>query len=537
MKIKMKREMLNKLHKINRNYKIVNISDIGCYELKYEDIRRVASDNRIMSEMVDVLFKRIDNEIVLSRNAIYYDFNSFHFCIESFVMLLARIADVYDEDKSVMYVLSAMLDYFENYQLTYWYALFEVCIENVEFQDALYEYCEKINCGIQRVIKIHLQVYVGEDIDCKKLIDEINKQCVLIKTSWDFVKNNIELSFRLFREYDNRIKCINEIVYDIYALERDGIIVDNLFMPLYGASLIAVYASPVMEFFNINRNIKVMYARIGFHDLLPLELSADLIKINEPKIAPLNYIEKMKRVFSGKITLVIDDNVGYGSTISCCKKMIETYGGCCYTRTPETSWDRILESDIKLMTDYPGIFNYLRYTQQCEFIEELKKSDTYNRELEYNKSDRYVDISSLGKYKLSDMQKERINREYKERKQFDIINYACDLEDASYLNRVNIDILNGKCTADEKLNISGTIGNLLNECMEICIVDLNKSIYGHSSNELNRYLKQYPKKIWITGGITSVAEAEALIQNGAKGVVIGSTIYREGLSSKVCKFF
>jgi len=523
----MQKEVFDKLYKINQNYKVVKISDIGCYELKSEDIRRVAG-KEIMSGIIEVLFKRIDDEFSLSRNAIYYDFDCFHSYIDSFAILLAKTAEIYNEDRTMMYVLSALLDYFENYQLTYWYALLECIVDNTDIQCDLYEYFIKIEHGIEETIKSHLRVYVGEVIDSKKLISNIQKQCKLIKTTMDLVENRVQMSFRLFREYDNRIKCINEIVYSLYALERDGIKVDNLFMPLYGASLLAVYATPVMDFFDIKKNTEVLYARIGFHDLLPLDLSIDFIESNESKIAPCKYMEKLKKAFRNKTTLVIDDNVGYGLTLNCCKRMIEVYGGTCYTRTPETSWDKFLGSGINVVTDYPGISNYLRYTQQSEFIESLHEMDRYTRELEYKKCDRHIEPCNMDNYQISEMQKERIKIEYEIRKQFDQVDFSLGIGDISCLNWVNIDIINSKCTVNEKLSITDMIEKIFEKHMEICIVDLDKSIYGQSMNELNKYLKQYDGKLWIAGGIASLGEAETLIQNGAKGVVIGSALYRDG---------
>ena len=138
-KTQMQKEVFDKLYKINQNYKVVKISDIGCYELKSEDIRRVAG-KEIMSGIIEVLFKRIDDEFSLSRNAIYYDFDCFHSYIDSFAILLAKTAEIYNEDRTMMYVLSALLDYFENYQLTYWYALLECIVDNTDIQCDLYEY-------------------------------------------------------------------------------------------------------------------------------------------------------------------------------------------------------------------------------------------------------------------------------------------------------------------------------------------------------------------------------------------------------------
>lgn len=312
----MQNEVFDKLYKINRKYKDVKISDVGCYELKYEDVKKISK-----KEMTKILFKSINDRVLLSRNSIYYDFEYFHSYIDLFIKLIIETTKIYNEDRTLMYVLSALFDYYENYQLTYWYALIECMCDNVEIQSEMYEYFEKIKFGIEETIKNHLYVYTEKLLDLEMFACDIQKQCELIKLTMKMLKNKVQMNFRLFREYDNRIKCINEIVYSLYALERDEINVDNLFMPLYGASLLAVYAMPVIKFFDIKKDIEVLYARIGFHDLLSLDLSIESIELNESKIAPNKYIRKLKKALKNKTTLIIDDNVGYGLTLNCCKKI------------------------------------------------------------------------------------------------------------------------------------------------------------------------------------------------------------------------
>ena len=46
-KIQMQNEVLDKLYKINRKYKDVKISDVGCYELKYEDVKKISKKELI----------------------------------------------------------------------------------------------------------------------------------------------------------------------------------------------------------------------------------------------------------------------------------------------------------------------------------------------------------------------------------------------------------------------------------------------------------------------------------------------------------
>lgn len=519
--------IINRLYKLNKKYTAVNISDVGCFELKLTDVYTVINKTGIPVELIDLYFKRLGEKKLLSRNAIYYNFEDFHANIDKFTMLLTQVVLLYEENESISYVLAALLEYFENYQLTYWYALWEFCVDNVEIQDILYEYLNKIKLELERFISISLKVYIGDDFDSKHVANDIMKQCALIKESWILAETKNKLSFRLFREFDNRIKCINEIVYIILAMDMEGTKIDNLFMPLYGASLLAVYALPVLHFFDLGKNINVCYARIGFHDLLPLKLSVNFVKTDEVKIAPDKYLRKLKKTLKNKTTLIIDDNVGYGITIKYCKKMVEFFWGKCLTRTVETSWDSILNANDKLIVDYPSISNYFRYTDQYQFIECLKKADTYTREIEYKKCKRFIESQEINKDIISWVQRERMKREFEIKKKFALVEFEIGDDAICCKNRINIDIYNGRCTADETLDVASLIEESLKRHMEICIVDLNKSINSVSTNEISQYLDNFPNRLWVAGGISSLNEARMLILRGAKGVVIGSALYNK----------
>lgn len=518
-------DVFDRLCNIYRNFLQANISDIGCYELKYEDINKVVSNNQALQETADLLFKQIDEQTALSRNYVYYDFDNLYLNIESVVEFLIETINTYNVDKKVGYLLSALLDYYENYQLTFWYLLYEKSIDNDDNQTVFRKRCDEIFDGISEIVKTHLYVFEGENIDCEHAISEIKKWSVLIKRYRECAEKVEKLDFRLFREFDNRFKCIKEIIYSLITMNNEKIKIDNLFMPLYGATLLAAYAGPVIEHFNLDSEINVLYGRIGFHDLQQLNLLKDSIEANEHKVAPEYHIKRIKELIKGKNTLVIDDNVGYGLTLGYCKRMVESYGGNCYTRTPETSWERIRENNLELKTDFPGVSNYLRYTQQCEFIECLMEKGIYDRQLEYTKSEnKYIDITQLDEYNLTELQKARI---VKEREVEDIMNYSCNIESKYFGNRINIDVQDGKCTANKDLVIDEVIEKNIREKVDICIVDLNKSISGNSSNDIERFLQKYPDKLWIGGGITSVEEAEALIKKGAKGIVVGSLLYHD----------
>lgn len=519
-------EMLEKVRTLNQKFRKVNISDIGCYEIKKDELIKVYTYATTPLDHMTLFFKPIVGNVFLSRTYIYYNFILMHSHIKELLLLIETAFCLQSSNKDVLWVLNALLDYYENYLIICWYALWENCIENESTQEPLYRFCEKIKKEIEYIISIHLQLYFDETTFDENAGKKIYKQIELINQAISFIGGIENLSFRTFREFDNRIKCCNEIVYDLYSIKADGFCVDYFMMPLYGASLLAMYSKPLMNYFKIGSEIECLFVRIGFHDLSSLNLSMDSISQNQEKIVPRILFDAFPDILRDKLTLVVDDNFGYGFTTKYCKKMIEQYGGKCLVRTAETSWIKI-ESGVELIVDYPSIHNYLRYNRQGEYIERLKKATCYCRQLEYNLESKIITSKQLLSIKLNKMQFKRLNREYNIKKKYDMMDVS--RIHGNVINRVNIDILDGKCTADASLNIECEINQCLDDGLQVSIIDLNKSLYGQTSNDLRGYLKKFCRKIWVAGGIKNMKEIDSFFDLGARGVIVGSLLYQRSI--------
>lgn len=519
-------EMLEKVRELNKKFKRVKISDIGCYEINKNELIKVYTYANVPLDHVTFFFQPIGKNTFLSRTYRYYNFLIMHSQIKELVLLTEKAFCLQLANKQVLWVLNAFLDYYENYLITCWYALWENCIENESAQIQLFQFCKKINKEIEYIISIHLQLYFEDAIFDEKVGKIIYKQIELVNQAISFIGGIENLSFRSFREFDNRIKCCNEIVYILYSMEADNLCVDNFMMPLYGASLLAMYAKPLMKYFKVGSEIECLFVRIGFHDLSSLNLSMDNIYQNQEKIVPTILLDVFPNILRDKLTIVVDDNYGYGFTTKYCRKIIEQNGGKCLVRTAETSWVKIV-SGVKLSVDYPSIQNYFRYDRQAEYIESLKKTTCYCRQLENNIESNIITGNQSLSVRLNKMQFKRLNREYNIKKKYEMLDLS--RKSGNVMNWVNIDIFDGKCTADSSLNIDYEINQCLDDGLEVSIIDLNKSIFGQSSNDVRSYLKKYHKKVWIAGGINSLKEIDSLFNLGARGVIVGSILYQRSL--------
>lgn len=518
-------EMLKKVKELRQKFRKANLSDIGCYELAVDDLVKVYSYAEVSISHIKLLFKPIDKEKSLSRAYSYYNFELLHSRISELVLLLEKAISLQISNKQILWVVNALLDYYENYLITCWYALWEYCIESENMQVGLYQACEEIRKEIEFIVSTHLELYFEEKISNVQVRERIYQQIQLIDKTIFTIGGIEKLSFRLFREFDNRIKCCSEIAYDLYAIRAERLHVDNFILPLYGASLLAMYSKPIMNYFKVGDRIDCLFVRVGFHDLSSLKLSIDRIVENQDRIIPRVLCDSFQKKIQDKLTLIIDDNVGYGYTTMYCKKMVEEYGGKCITRTAETSWQIMLGDNVRLSIDYPSINNYLRYEHQKQYIEGLKKPTSFCRGMESNNESSIVSEKDLLNIELNAQQFKRMHREYRIKEKYELIDFSKTHTIKGEVNRVNIDILDGKCTADTNLNIDYAISRCLDDGLQVCIVDLNKSMFGKNSNDIISYIKNFRNKIWIAGGISSLQEIDTLLNYGAQGVVVGSLLY------------
>lgn len=175
-----------------------------------------------------------------------------------------------------------------------------------------------------------------------------------------------------FRELDNRQRIRNETAYiaDVLIPEHK---IGTIVCPLYGAASLATALAARLS----TGSVAVHPVRIGFHDLGHVDFSAAGERhIDVSRIAPPDRIEALRDAVSANgPTLVVDDNVGYGSTLDACRQLVSQLGGTSLTRAVETSWhllDRIPGFSFAHVVDLPGIRPTFHHSLQEELISLLR---------------------------------------------------------------------------------------------------------------------------------------------------------------------
>lgn len=177
---------------------------------------------------------------------------------------------------------------------------------------------------------------------------------------------------RRFRELDNRQRIRNETTYVVDVLVPEHGI-GTIVCPLYGATGLAAALAARLR----TSTVAVHPVRIGFHDLGYVDFSAPGDShVDISRIAPPDRIEALRdAVSAGGTTLVVDDNVGYGSTLDACRRLVSQLGGTALTRAVETSWhllDRIPDFSFAGVVDLPGIRPTFHHSLQEEMITLLR---------------------------------------------------------------------------------------------------------------------------------------------------------------------
>ncbi len=184
---------------------------------------------------------------------------------------------------------------------------------------------------------------------------------------------------RAFRELDSAWKVAAELGFVASMRATAALSLDALVFPLYGATAIGLAARALAE----NpagplAGVRVHLVQLGFHDLghIPF-LSADG-SVRVETLAPPSYLSTMSRDLAGARVLVIDDNVGYGTTLRACRSVVEQFGGECVTRSVETAWDlydRVAGHDITTAVDIPGLRPNLHHSVHRRLIELIVGDD------------------------------------------------------------------------------------------------------------------------------------------------------------------
>jgi hypoxanthine phosphoribosyltransferase len=175
-----------------------------------------------------------------------------------------------------------------------------------------------------------------------------------------------------FRELDSVPKIDDELRY----LKRHVIprlSVEYIVCPIYGATGLANALAAGLR--KTDANVQLL--RLGFHDLAYLGFR-DQQPIDISLTVPSWMREGIEESLSSETVLVVDDNIGYGSTLRACRNLIEARGGHPVTRSVETAWelfDRVPGHKIHDVVDLPSLRPNFHHTIQTALIGHIRQRD------------------------------------------------------------------------------------------------------------------------------------------------------------------
>ncbi|MFD9281049.1 phosphoribosyltransferase [Streptomyces mirabilis] len=187
----------------------------------------------------------------------------------------------------------------------------------------------------------------------------------------------LKSGWRSFRELDNHTKIMNELRFlaEHVLLPRPGI--TGMLAPLYGSLSLALSARALLPVL-VDRPIQVHLVRLGFHDQSAVPYLGAGGTIRHDATAPAPHREALAAAASGATVLVVDDNVGYGSTLRAARTLIEQLGGQAITRSVESAWTLYHRSglhDIADAADLPSLRPNLHHSIQKRLTGHLLRGD------------------------------------------------------------------------------------------------------------------------------------------------------------------
>lgn len=405
------RDIIQKQKATLNKFSKCNYSDIGNYEILAREVQEISIACGISMYSMEKLFLKLDRNRYLSKSKIYYNFPSMFQERYCFYDILSRVINLFVTQNKGYWILVALYEYYINFLATFMYAVFSCCHNSeTEQQGNCLEalYASSCDAVLEYLSLIYEDRIISPDIENANILNTIK----LIEKSINDFSQFDTLDYRVFREYDNKLKCCNELIFIHYLLNVENIHVDNFAFPLYGSIMLAIFTEPIIKFWGFNEAPNILPLHIGFHDLRSLNLKNDNFDDDMKKVFPKFLSEKMLHKIKNLTTLVIDDNLGSGSTLNYCKRFIEYFDGFCITRAAETTWTKYILGERIINIDCPSIDDYLKYTQQYDYIKLLNSSDQYVRDFEYNMQKITIGKHEIDKLVLNRFQRKTMILEY-----------------------------------------------------------------------------------------------------------------------------
>lgn len=335
--------------------------EAGCFIFKMPCL-----PHKTYTTKLDAFFPCVLNqndEFRLSRSSLYYDpkhaIHQFDVLINIYMALAERIPPA---DLQYSALLSAVLENITNILQALYESLYVTFIDKKNTIDSeTFDRIENITLAfcIAHVHAIENNFFEGTyELPDTKMCDEILKIVANINTD--------SLTFRQFREMDNKFRIISEVKSLTDLIEKENI--ETVVFLMYGALSYGFYFKAFHEIYK-TCSATTHFLRCGFHDLSYLNFD-ETSPSQLDKAIPDFKLNEVKLSITGKNVLFLDDNYGHGKTMRFCKHVCEEMGGKFFGRSFETSWyllkdQNCLSAQNIAVMDAPG----LRFVYHHSFLE------------------------------------------------------------------------------------------------------------------------------------------------------------------------
>ncbi|QUI23853.1 hypothetical protein HZI73_16810 [Vallitalea pronyensis] len=375
-----KKDELYKIAKMITNYSNGGLKYDALGAFRFDGSRmKLFLNNEKERQAIECFLPKLNLDFSLSRGRPYYEINLALKNFDILVRVTVEVMDRYKNEPSLQNMLNALLENVINVLIAVWYNMWCSCIDNYKCnKNKILLTCSKLIRQIENITSCHLHVMYP-------FFGSLNTA----KVDWDFIASIYEFVegnhyFRQFREYDNKPKIINEIIYnESYIIHEHSI--DTILFPLYGSLTLAIYYRTFKEMMRseyiVNKQ-NMLLVRVGFHDLSDIDFYSHDGNICWNKIVPQPMIRDLFSAIQDKNVLIIDDNIGYGKTLNFCKYMIKNKNGIGYSRSAETAWHLYKKCgsthDISGIVDFPSLRSNFHHSVQEYLIKCLSNMDYIN---------------------------------------------------------------------------------------------------------------------------------------------------------------
>jgi len=340
---------------------------LGIYRIPAHEVRSAVALGASHSMLVPYILA-VDGQSFLSRSCAYYDPGS-HLAGAADLLEVLRLIDRREAGEAVPSLRRALVENLLNLYSAAMFRLWEHLTDHAESENAeLSRLLDALNSAA---------VTLSEDLAGSAKPDWV--ETALPDLAPLSRCGSLSSSLRVFRELDSQVKIANELTLLRSALLNTHEEITALVVPLYGSMSLGIAAQAQLAQLRPGRRLAIHMVRLGFHDLASVRSMTSNGDVRLESITPPDRQTLLADSIAGQHVLIVDDNVGYGTTLRAAKSLVRQLGGNPITRSVETAWHLYHKSgrhDVSDAADLPGLRPNLHYRVQARLIDRLRAGDS-----------------------------------------------------------------------------------------------------------------------------------------------------------------